>query len=65
MLPGHDRYEYSPITERRDYSWREYGNCIGIWCLFDLADELGLPLAHNTNSLLYDEAPQSKKDINN
>jgi len=98
-LPHHNRYDYSPITERRDYdwpghkrlafvvttniswhafgkgrghdnakhgepqtnrnySWRDYGNRIGIWRLFDLADELGIPLAHNTNSALYDYAPQ-------
>lgn len=99
QLPHHNRYDYSPIIERKDYSWpggkrlafclttnisahafgkgrghdnakhnepqtvrnfswRDYGNRIGIWRLFDLADELGIPLAHNTNSLLYDEAPQ-------
>jgi allantoinase len=99
LLPGHGRYDYSPITQRRDYdwpgrkrlafclttnlavhaygkgrghdnakhnepqtnrnySWRDYGNRIGVWRLFDLADELAIPLVHNTNSLLYDEAPQ-------
>ena len=98
-LPQHGRYDYSPITERKDYSWpearrlafcittniecfafgkgrghdnakhgepqtqrnyswRDYGNRVGIWRLFDLADELEMPLAHNTNSLLYDYAPQ-------
>ena len=98
-LPQHDRYDYSPIIERKDYSWpggkrlafcittniecfafgkgrghdnakhgepqtqrnyswRDYGNRVGIWRLFDLADELDMPLAHNTNSLLYDHAPQ-------
>jgi len=98
-LPRHNRYDYSPIIERRDYSWpggkrlafclttnitcfafgkgrgpdnaklsepqttrnyawREYGNRIGIWRLFDLADELAMPLAHNTTSLLYEYAPQ-------
>jgi len=31
---------------------------VGIWRLFDLVEELKLPLAHNTNSLLYDYAPQ-------
>jgi len=98
-LPDHNRYDYSPLIERRDfdwpqgrrlafclttniaihaygkgrghdnakhgepqtsrnYSWRDYGNRIGIWRLFDLADELDLPLAHNANSLLCAEAPQ-------
>jgi len=99
LLPQHSRYDYVPLTERKDYSWpggkrlafcittnieafafgkgrghdnakhgepqtqrnyawRDYGNRIGIWRLFDLADELEMPLAHNTNSLLYDCAPQ-------
>jgi allantoinase len=98
-LPGHNRYDYSPLPERKDYSWpggkrlafcittnvevfafgkgrghdnaklgepqthrnyswRDYGNRVGIWRLFDLADELELPLAHNANSLLYEHAPQ-------
>lgn len=98
-LPRHARYDYSPITERKDYSWpggkrlafcvttnvecfafgkgrghdnaklgepqthrnyawRDYGNRVGIWRFFDLFDELKLPAAHNTNSLLYDYAPQ-------
>jgi hypothetical protein len=99
MLPRHSRYDYSPLIERKDYSWpdgkrlafcittnielfafgkgrghdnakhgepqtqrnyswRDYGNRIGIWRLFDLAEELGMPLAHNANSLLCDYAPQ-------
>lgn len=98
-LARHSRYDYSPITERKDYSWpggkrlafclttniecfafgkgrgmdpakhgepqnhrnyawRDYGNRVGIWRLFDIFDELKLPVAHNTNSLLYDYAPQ-------
>src|SRR4026209_2488441 len=99
MLPRHDRYHYSPLTERKDYSWpggrrlafcittniegyafgaglghdpakngepqttrhyswRDYGNRIGVWRLLELLDELKLPAAHNTNSLVYDYAPQ-------
>ena len=99
LLPQQSRYDYSPITERQDYSWpggkrlafcittnlecfafgkgrghdnakhgepqtqrnyawRDYGNRVGIWRFFDLFDELKLPAAHNTNSLLYDYAPQ-------
>lgn len=99
VLPHHDRYPYSPITERvdydwpggkrlafcittniecfaftkgrghdsarigepqtqRNYAWRDYGNRVGIWRLFDLFEELHIPAAHNTNSLLYHEAPQ-------
>jgi hypothetical protein len=25
------------------YSWRDYGNRVGIWRLFELLDELGIP----------------------
>src|SRR5262249_47890473 len=98
-LPQHDRYDYVPLPERKDYSWpggrrlaftvttniewfafgaglghdpaktgepqphrnyswRDYGNRVGIWRLFELLDELKLPAGHNCNSLLYRYAPQ-------
>jgi peptidoglycan/xylan/chitin deacetylase (PgdA/CDA1 family) len=98
ILPKHGRYDYSPITERPDYSWpdnkrlafcvvtnievyayrrgkgwdpakvgepqtqrnyawRDYGNRVGVWRLFDLFDDLRLPAAHNINSLVYDCHP--------
>ncbi|HXD51127.1 MAG TPA: polysaccharide deacetylase, partial [Burkholderiales bacterium] len=40
------------------FSWRDYGNRVGIWRFFDMFDEMRLPAAHNTNSWLYEEAPQ-------
>ena len=55
---GHDNAKHGEPQTQRNYAWRDYGNRIGIWRLFDLADELTMPLAHNTNSLLYDYAPQ-------
>ena len=99
MIPQHDRYDFVPLHERRNYSWpggrnlaflvttnvewfafgaglgndiaklnepqthrnhswRDYGNRIGIWRLFDLLDELRLPAGHCTNSLVYEYAPQ-------
>ena len=99
LLPQHGRYDYLPLTGRKDYSWpqgkrlafvvttniewfafgaglgndpakigepqthrnwawRDYGNRVGIWRLFDLLDELGLPAGHCTNSLVYQHAPQ-------
>jgi allantoinase len=54
---GHDNAKHGEPQTQRNYAWRDYGNRIGIWRLFDLADEVGMPLAHNTNSLLYDYAP--------
>jgi hypothetical protein len=55
---GHDPAKTGEPQTHRNYSWRDYGNRIGIWRLFDLLDELGLPAAHNCNSLVYDYAPQ-------
>ena len=98
-LPKHNRYDYSVIGERKDYSWpggkrlafcattnievyayrkgtgwdpakkgepqqqrnyawRDYGNRVGIWRMFDLFDELACPLAHNLNSMVLDHHPQ-------
>ena len=55
---GHDNAKHGEPQTNRNYSWRDYGNRIGIWQLFDLADELDIPLVHNVNSMLYGEAPQ-------
>ena len=98
-LPKHNRYDYSVIGERKDYSWpggkrlafctttnievyayrkgtgwdpakkgepqqqrnyswRDYGNRVGIWRLFDMFEQFKLPAAHNINSLLYEYHPQ-------
>jgi peptidoglycan/xylan/chitin deacetylase (PgdA/CDA1 family) len=98
MLPSHQRYGYSPITRRPNYSWpdnkrlacyiatnievfafetgigpdpigisdlqthrnfawRDYGNRIGVWYLFDLYEELGLPTSCLINSAIYDFHP--------
>ncbi|HYN12265.1 MAG TPA: polysaccharide deacetylase [Burkholderiales bacterium] len=55
---GHDPAKTGEPQTHRNYSWRDYGNRIGIWRLFDLLDELGLPAGHCTNSLVYQYAPQ-------
>src|ERR1700756_3017946 len=39
------------------YSWRDYGNRVGIWRLFDLLDELGLPAEAQMNTEIYEAAP--------
>ncbi|MEM1431337.1 MAG: polysaccharide deacetylase family protein [Pseudomonadota bacterium] len=41
----------------RNYAWRDYGNRVGLWYLFDLLDTLGLPCAHNVNAAVLDHAP--------
>ena len=55
---GHDPAKTGEPQTHRNYSWRDYGNRIGIWRLLALFDELKLPAAHNVNSLVYDYAPQ-------
>jgi len=99
MLKSHNRFEYSPITERPDfswpqdrrlavyiglnlehfdfaqglggelvpsgpqpdvlnYSWREYGNRVGVWRLLDLFNTLSLPVSLLVNSEIYQHCPQ-------
>jgi peptidoglycan/xylan/chitin deacetylase (PgdA/CDA1 family) len=46
-----------PMPDHRNWSWREYGNRVGVWRLLDLFDELQLPAAHLVNSYLYETHP--------
>jgi peptidoglycan/xylan/chitin deacetylase (PgdA/CDA1 family) len=39
------------------FSWRDYGNRVGIWRLFDLLDELGMPAEAQMNTEIYEMAP--------
>lgn len=105
LLPHHNRYDYNPITARKDYSWPEgkrlavyiglniehfafgaglthslsvplpapdqrafawcdYGNRVGVWRIFDMLDELGLPASHLINTTLFEYAPQVLAAIN-
>src|SRR5262249_12693899 len=36
------------------FSWRDYGNRVGIWRLFDLFDALALPIEAQMNTAIYD-----------
>ncbi len=104
LLPHHDRYSYSPIVERPQYTWPEgkrlaffigvniehfafgaglthslsaplpapdqrvfawtdYGNRVGVWRIFRLLDELGMPASHNINTSLFEYAPQILAEI--
>ena len=38
------------------YSWRDYGNRVGIWRLFELLDELGMPAEAQLNAAVYETA---------
>ena len=104
MLPTHDRYRYSSIVSRPDYtwpggrrlavyiavnieafgygvgkgaaiappdqaqshsifSWRDYGNRVGVWRFFDLFDALGLPAEAQMNVEIYTHCPDIPERI--
>jgi allantoinase len=55
---GHTPTNPGPQPDVRNYAWRDYGLRVGIWRIFDLFDELGLPACHLMNTAIYDHAPQ-------
>ncbi len=55
---GHTPTNPGTQPDVRNYAWRDYGLRVGIWRIFDLFDELGLPLCHLMNTSIYDYAPQ-------
>lgn len=55
---GSDSTGMSAPQTQRNYAWRDYGNRVGVWRMFDLFDELHCPLAHNLNSLILVHHPE-------
>ena len=55
---GSDSAQVGAPQTTRNYAWRDYGNRVGQWYLFDLLDEFGLPASHNVNSLVLDNCPE-------
>lgn len=55
---GSDGAQPGAAQSTRNYAWRDYGNRVGQWYLFDLLDELELPASHNVNSLALDACPE-------
>jgi peptidoglycan/xylan/chitin deacetylase (PgdA/CDA1 family) len=39
------------------FSWRDYGNRVGVWRLFDLFDELDIPIEAQMNIAIYEHCP--------
>lgn len=54
---GHTPTVPGPQPDVRNFGWREYGLRVGIWRLFDLFEEFGLPACHLMNAAIYDHAP--------
>lgn len=55
---GSDSASLTAPQTSRNYAWRDYGNRVGQWYLFDLLEEYGFPASHNFNSLLFEQCPQ-------
>lgn len=55
---GSDHTLAGAAQTTRNYAWRDYGNRVGIWYLFDLLDELGLPASHNVNAAALGNCPE-------
>lgn len=60
---GSDSAQVGAPQTSRNFAWRDYGNRVGQWYLFDLLDEFGMPASHNFNSLLFDACPQIAERI--
>jgi peptidoglycan/xylan/chitin deacetylase (PgdA/CDA1 family) len=39
------------------FSWRDYGNRVGMWRLFEMFDELDIPIEAQMNTAIYEMAP--------
>jgi hypothetical protein len=48
----------SPEPDVLNYSWRDYGNRVGVWRCLELFDTLRLPLGALVNTSLYDHCPE-------
>jgi len=48
----------SPEPDVLNFSWRDYGNRVGVWRCLELFDELKLPAAAIINTALYDYCPE-------
>ncbi|MBI3707236.1 MAG: polysaccharide deacetylase family protein [Proteobacteria bacterium] len=47
-----------PPPDVLNFSWRDYGNRVGVWRMAELFDELKLPCSVLVNSVMYDHAPE-------
>jgi len=54
---GHSFSTELPQPDPRTFAWRDYGNRVGVWRLFDLLEELKLPASHLINSSICDYCP--------
>jgi len=46
------------MADFNNYSWREYGHRVGIWRLYEIFDQAGLPASCTVNGIMCVERPQ-------
>lgn len=55
---GHSPTPPGPQPDVRNFAWRDYGLRVGIWRIFDMMQELGLPMCHLINASVCETMPQ-------
>ena len=60
---GHTPTALGPQPDTRNFGWRDYGLRVGIWRIFDMMDELKLPMSHLLNASVCETMPQIPERI--
>ena len=60
---GMDPHNRTGPQTTRNFAWRDYGNRVGIWRLFETLDEMKLPASILLNSTVCNEYPQIVEKI--
>ncbi len=55
---GHTPTAPGPQPDTRNFGWRDYGLRVGIWRIFDMIEEFGLPMCHLLNASVCEAMPQ-------
>lgn len=55
---GHALSTELPAPDSRTFAWRDYGNRVGVWRLYDLLDEFKVPACHLVNTSIFDYCPE-------
>jgi len=55
---GHAVSNELPQPDGRTFAWRDYGNRVGVWRLYELLDQLKVPACHLVNTTVFDYCPE-------
>lgn len=55
---GHALSNELPQPDPRTFAWRDYGNRVGVWRLYDLLEEFRIPACHLVNTAVFDYCPE-------